>query len=65
MRDNTDGLLLEDIEFGWDGGYYGIYDGIIAWKMKDGSIINRWAGVPNCDLRATKTQKLIDAGVLK
>lgn len=65
MIDNSDGLLMEDVDYGWDGGYYGIYDGIIAWKLKDGTIRNRWSGVPGCELRAARTQELIDAGVLR
>lgn len=65
MFDNTDGLLIEDIEFGWDGGYYGIYDGIIAWKLKDGRVVNRFSGVPGYERRAEHIQALIDAGVFK
>ena len=65
MKDNSDGLLLEDIVYGIDGGYYGIYDGIIAWKMTDGRLINRWSGVPGCEFRAAKTQRLIDNGTIQ
>ena len=46
MIDNSDSLLIDDVEYGYDGGFYGIYDGIIAWKMKDGTIRNRWTGIP-------------------
>ena len=65
MFDNTDGLSIDDVEYGFDGGYYGIYDGIIAWKMKDGTIRNRWTDVPGCEFRAEATQELIDTGVLR
>ena len=65
ILDGSNGLMIEDIDYGFDGGYYGIYDGIIAWKMKDGTILNRWAGVPGCDFRAAATQKLIDEGTLR
>ena len=64
MFDNSDGLSFEDVVYGYDGGYYGIYDGVIAWKMRDGTILNRWADVPGCEFRAEATQKLIDEGVL-
>lgn len=35
---------MEDVEYGIDGGYEGIYDGVIAWVMKDGRVLNRFRG---------------------
>ena len=34
----------DDVEYGIDGGYEGIYDGTIIWVLKDGRIINRFRG---------------------
>lgn len=34
----------DDVEYGIDGGYEGIYDGVIIWVLKDGRIINRFHG---------------------
>ena len=65
MIDNSDSLLIDDVEYGYDGGFYGIYDGIIAWKMKDGTIRNRWTGIPGREGMARRTQALIDAGALQ
>jgi len=40
----SDEFRMEDVEFGVDGGYEGIYDGVIYWVMKDGRLINRFRG---------------------
>jgi hypothetical protein len=65
MRDNSDSLAYEDVEYGVDGEYFGIYDGVIAWKMKDGTLINRFEGVPGRERIADRTQELIDAGEIE
>lgn len=44
----------EDIAYGIDGGYEGIYDGVIVWVLKDGRRINRFAGVEGMERRAAR-----------
>lgn len=34
----------DDVEYGIDGGYDRIYDGVIIWVLKDGRCINRFRG---------------------
>ena len=38
----------------------GIYDGYSITVLKDGTVINRWAGVPGHEERAARTQEYID-----
>lgn len=37
-----------------------VYDGISVWLLKDGSMVNRWAGMEGMEHRATRTQWYID-----
>lgn len=47
---------LDQVVYGIDGSHEGIYDGIIAWVMKDGTTVNRWAGVPGYERRAARVE---------
>lgn len=47
----------EDIAYGIE--MPEIYDGIIAWRLTDGSLINRWAGVPGYERRAARVDAWI------
>jgi hypothetical protein len=37
-----------------------VYDGISVWLLKDGSMVNRWAGIPGMEYRAAQAQRYID-----
>ena len=39
----------------------GLYDGVAYWVMKDGSRVNRWAGIEGYERRAAAVQKVMDA----
>jgi hypothetical protein len=43
---------MDDVAYGIDGGYEGIYDGVIVWVLNDGRRINRFAGVKGMERRA-------------
>ena len=45
---------VDQVEYGIDGSEAGIYDGIIAWVMKDGTVVNRWAEHPGYERRAAR-----------
>lgn len=34
----------DDVDYAIDGGWYGIYDGVIVWVLTDGRRINRFRG---------------------
>lgn len=38
-----------------------IYDGVAVWVLKDGTLVNRWAGEPGYERRAERIQAYIDA----
>lgn len=48
----------EDIEYGIDGGFYRIYDGVIIWVLKDGRYVNRFRG--DGSRREAKIDELIE-----
>jgi len=48
-----------DERIGIDGGYYGIYDGVIIWLHPDGSVINVFAGEGS--KREAATEKIVTA----
>lgn len=39
----------------------GVYDGYSVIVLKDGTWVNRWAGVPGYERRAAATQEYIEA----
>lgn len=49
---------IEDIHHGIE--IRGLYEGIAAWVLNDGRVINRWAGVPGCENRAAEVQDWLD-----
>lgn len=36
-----------------------IYDGIIVWRLKDGTLVNRWADIPGYERRAARVDAWI------
>ena len=48
----TDDWTMDDVAYGIDGGYEGIYDGVIVWVLNDGRRINRWANEEGFERRA-------------
>jgi hypothetical protein len=50
---------MDQVAYGIDGSHEGIYDGTIAWVMKDGTIVNRWAGVPGFERRAAAVERYL------
>jgi len=50
---------MDQVAYGIDGSRAGIYDGVIAWVMKDGTIVNRWAGVPGAKRRAAAVDRYL------
>lgn len=50
---------MDQVAYGIDGSHEGIFDGVIAWVMKDGSIVNRWAGVTGCSRRAAAVDRYL------
>lgn len=42
----------------------GVYDGISVWRLKDGSLVNRWSDVAGQEHRAAWVQKYIESGEL-
>jgi hypothetical protein len=38
----------------------GVYDGVAVWVLKDGTMINRFAGEPGYERRAARIQEYID-----
>lgn len=37
-------INMADVDYGIDGGWLGIFDGVIVWVMNDGTMINRFEG---------------------
>lgn len=50
---------LDQVDYAIDGDSYGIYDGVIIWVMKDGTMVNRFAGQPGQERRAAAVDTLI------
>lgn len=50
----------EDIDYGIDGGYAGIYDGVIIWVLKDGTMVNRFAGAVGYGNREQRIDEYIE-----
>lgn len=48
----------EDIDYGIE--IQGVYDGVAVWVLKDGTMVNRFAGEPGYERRATRIQDYID-----
>jgi hypothetical protein len=53
MRPNDD-----DIAYGIE--ISGVYDGVAVWVLKDGTMVNRFAGEPGYERRAARIQEYID-----
>lgn len=50
---------MSQVEYGIDGSYYGIYDGVIVWVLKTGRLVNRWKGVPGAERRAEAIDRIL------
>lgn len=48
----------EDIDYGIE--IQGVYDGVAVWVLKDGTMVNRFAGEPGYERRAARIQDYID-----
>jgi hypothetical protein len=48
----------EDISYGIE--IPGVYDGVAVWVLKDGTMVNRFAGEAGYERRAARIQEYID-----